>query len=986
MSTRWAATLAMVVASTTAASAFVGRGQTDRVAADTLTAMPAAGLKQGLRAQRDVQYTPPPSPAWLKFALFAGGSWHASWDIATAVPNRIWGSGIPAPGANADPAIAEAFARQLLAEHIALLAPGAQVSDFVLVTNHSDGDIRSVGFKQFAQGMRVVGGQLSFRFKADRMFVIGSEALPYVKVERPFARLAPAVLATRATTNLRDELALPTAPVTAPGAEVILPLVGERAVLGYRVAVPMTIDGGADGKYLAYVDPASGAVLAVHQQNLYATGKLLYRSVDRYPSRPRVDVPANTAHVSVGGAAQTTTGDGMLSWSPDAPITVTTSVLGKYVTIVNKESQDAPLVTAELALAPAGSVVWDTAADEKHDAQVQTFIATNIVKDYVRTNIDAGMRGLDEPLTANVNIAQACNAFFDGSSINFFHKTAQCENTGLLQDVVYHEFGHALHVAEIIEGVGGFDGALSEGAADFLAAIITNDPGMGRGFFHSEDALRHLDPDNFEATWPRDIAEIHKTGLIYGGTFWDLRKALLAAKPAAEAHALVHKLYLATLRRSVNIPSSMIEALAADDDDGNLANGTPNECFIRDAYGRHGLRTATGVIAAPGALASSANAVVVRVDLSGLSERCQGDEVQSVGIVWKPGSEGPGGAATMTKVSDTRYWAQLPLTQENVTFYQAQVKFTDASTLSLPDNLGDQFYSIYSGTTVPLYCTTFDTDPFAEGWTTGASEGAESPWQWGPPTGRSTDPPAAYTGSSVLGMNLDGDYKPKMSSYVQLPELDVGHWSDVRLQYRRWLAVEDAHFDQARVTVNDVPAWINFDSNKGDSSSIHHIDREWRFHDVPLSGTAFSTKLRIAFDLTSDEGLHLGGWHIDELCVVANVYSVCGDGVVSPTEECDDGAANANAPGKCRTYCRVAACGDRIIDEGETCDDGPGGSDDCNELCQLQGAAAGGGCCSANRDGTGAAALAALLGAFLFAPRRRRRAARPALRVHGDRA
>ncbi|MCA1481473.1 hypothetical protein, partial [Bradyrhizobium sp. NBAIM08] len=136
-------------------------------------------------------------------------------------------------------------------------------------------------------------------------------------------------------------------------------------------------------------------------------------------------------------------------------------------------------------------------------------------------------------------------------------------------------------------------------------------------------------------------------GLIYGGTFWDLRKALLAAKPEAEALALIYKLYVATLRRSVNIPSSMIEALAADDDDGNLENGTPNECFIRDAYGRHGLRTATGVIAAPGAIASSANATVVRVDLAGLSPRCTGDEVQRVELHWKPGLTGTPAAGSV---------------------------------------------------------------------------------------------------------------------------------------------------------------------------------------------------------------------------------------------------------------------------------------------------------------------------------------------------
>src|SRR5690606_12297552 len=154
------------------------------------------------------------------------------------------------------------------------------------------------------------------RFKRDRMFLIGSEALPDVKVAPPSARLARAQLHARAADNLRRELELATAPVAPVGAEeVVLPLVGDDAIHGYRIAAPMMIDGGAEGRYLAYVDPASGAVLAVQQQNFYATGTLLYRGVDRHPGRGRLDRPARRAHVLVGGAAQTTSSNGVVSWS-----------------------------------------------------------------------------------------------------------------------------------------------------------------------------------------------------------------------------------------------------------------------------------------------------------------------------------------------------------------------------------------------------------------------------------------------------------------------------------------------------------------------------------------------------------------------------------------------------------------------------------------------------------------------------------------------
>jgi hypothetical protein len=961
--------------------------QSRRVAADELTAMPAAGVKP-LRTQPMLRDAPAPTPAWSRFQAAAGGTWRAAWDAATGVPSRLWGPGLPAPGAMASAATAEQHARRVLADHLALLAPGAAITDFVLVANHTDGDIRSVGFEQRAGGLRVVGGQVSFRFKRDRLFLIGSEALPDVRVAPPRARLGGPQLAARAADNLRRELDLAAAPVAPAPAlagggdeEVVLPLVGDRAVYGYRIATRMMIDGGADGRYLAYVDPATGAVLAVRQQNFYAAGTLLYRGVDRYPSRGRVNRIARRAYVKVGAAAQTTSSNGVVTWSPDGAQTVTTGVAGDLVTIVNKASSGA-LSSAQLTLASGGQIVWDASAAPEDDSQVVTFLAVNTVKEYVRNNIDAAMPKLDEPITANVNIAQNCNAFFDGKAINFFRASTMCQNTGLIDDVVFHEFGHALHVAEVIEGVGAFDGAMSEGAADFLAASITNDPGMGRGFFLSreDEPLRQLDPATGEHSWPRDISEIHQTGRIFGGTFWDLRKALIASLGAGPGTALTNQLYLGALRRAVSIPTALHEALATDDDDGDLTNGTPHECAIRDAFGRHGLRTATGTLVAPGAVADSVTDTAIRIELTGLSTRCAGDQIDAVKLAWKPGagaSPAPGELA-MELLGPGQYRAQLPLAQGGSIFYRANVQFKDGSVLTLPDNLGLPFYQIYQGKTVPLYCTSFETDPFAEGWTTGTDDpSGMSPWQWGtlPGTG-STDPTAAYSGSRVLGMNLGGDYGAKQSSYVTLPDIDVGQWSDVRLQFRRWLAVEDSYYDKARITVDGKEAWINYSQDMGDSSSIHHIDREWAFQDLPVSGYAYGHTLRIGFELTSDEGLHLGGWQVDDLCVVANVSSTCGDNVKSPTEECDEGEGNSDAPdARCRTSCRAAACGDAIVDKTEECDEGAA-TEACSADCMRLGPADDGGCCSTGRSPAGPLTLSSLVGLALLRPwRRRRRAA-----------
>jgi hypothetical protein len=943
-----------------------------RLAAETLTALPAAGLAKPLRVARDLRWSRPAHAAWRKLA--ATGAWQAAWDRATGVPSRIWGAGMAAPGSIASPELAAAFARAVLVEHLALLAPGAASGDFTLVANSFDGDIRSIGFVQKRDGRVVVGGQLSFRFKRDRLFVIGSEALPHVTLPvGSRARLARPVLGDRAATALRAELALPAATVTAPGDEVILPLVGDDAVLGYRLAVPLTIDGGPDAHYLAYADPATGATLAVQAMNAFAVGTVLYNAIDRYPGRPRLDQPAPSVHVTLNGTAQTTSTTGQVSWSDSAPQTVTTSVVGDLVTIVNKAGGGAR-ATATFTLSPGGQLAWDASGAPEDDAQVQTYLSTNTAKAFARA-LDPSMPTLGEQITANVNIAQDCNAFFDGKTINFFHASTRCQNTGLIQDVVFHEFGHAVHKAEVIAGVGAVDGAMGEGAADFFAVQITGDPKMGRGFFYTDKPLRDLDAEAAEARWPQDIGEIHKTGIIFGGAFWDLRKALIAELGEDEGIAVTKKLFVGALRRSVSIPTSLIEVLATDDDDGDLANGTPHECTIRAAYGRHGLRTATGSLTAADRLAEPAAMTPVHIEITGLATRCQGDEIDHAELSWKPAHVAPAaGTAVAVATSPTTFVGQLPVPTDDKLLYQFKAVFKDGSLLTLPDNLGDPYYQLYQGHTVPLYCTSFEEgDPLLAGWKTGTGDGSASPWAWGISAKGATDPRAAFSGTRALIQSLDGDYPAKASSYLRLPPIEIGQWTDVRLQYRRWLGVEDSHFDTARITVGGRPAWTNYTADLGDASSTHHIDREWRFHDVELSGLQPGHTLDVAWELSSDQGLQFGGWALDDVCVVANVSSVCGDGVTSSHETCDDGGRNADVPNACRTWCQAAGCGDQIVDDGEACDVGAAGDGYCTPSCEIVESPGLGGCCSAQRELGGSLVLGAL--ALGFARRRRRRGA-----------
>jgi cysteine-rich repeat protein len=73
--------------------------------------------------------------------------------------------------------------------------------------------------------------------------------------------------------------------------------------------------------------------------------------------------------------------------------------------------------------------------------------------------------------------------------------------------------------------------------------------------------------------------------------------------------------------------------------------------------------------------------------------------------------------------------------------------------------------------------------------------------------------------------------------------------------------------------------------------------------------------------------------------------SMCGDGVVDDTEECDDGAANSDVlPDRCRRSCRDPDCGDGVVDEDEACDDRNAiDGDGCDADCESEADACGNG-------------------------------------------
>jgi len=904
---------------------------------------PVVAAGRAPRAHRTVGYSAPTKLA-PQMGTFA--SWQQIWDRDTDVPLRMWGPSIPFFGSTASPSVAESAARQFLAQHLALLAPGSTTTDFTIISNVIDGagTIRTVGFQQTSNGLPVAGATIGLTFERDHLVMVSSTAVPNVVVRMPVG----AMLATSLERSAQDFLSTAniSTHVLRHGDRAIVPIIHERGTkprvdIEYRVVDTVTVeaDRGA-GQWDVWLDAIDGAPIARKSNLMFASGSVLFDVPDRGPQGTRSGKPAPTPTTRPG-------------------------LTGSLVKVVNSAGA---LVTDSLSLAAGGSVTWSKASVGASDAQLDAFVFISTAKKFVGDRMSPSAETtafLTQQNTVTVNINQTCNAFSDGESENFFAAGSQggdnCENTGRIADVVYHEFGHSIHFNSIIAGEGVFDGSLSEGMADTLAVSITGDHAMGYGFFTDKPttALRDVDPVGVEKKWPDHAdGEPHDEGEIIGEALYDTRKALQVKYGDAAGFNKFLTVYYNVMERAADIPSSFPAALVGNDDDGDLSNGTPDQCEIQTAFALHGLTTTAGATSAllglkPPTL--TGNTIALTATSSTSNPLCPLPTIASATLTWE--LQGGTGADIPLTLAAGVYTGDIPTQPSgSVIRYHVIVALSDGTSMAFPDNKADPDYQAYVGAVTQIQC--FDFEGGIGDWTHAGSSTRADEWEAGMPLGIGGDPKAAHGGANALGQDFgdgtvgdgDGDYLDGAKSWAISPAIDLKGFTHVRLQYYRWLGVEDGAYDQSTIFANTMPVWSNLKS-PGDpqNAEINHIDKEWRFADVDLT-PAITTgmPMTLKFEIDADPGLDFAGWNLDDVCIVGTADpALCGNGTVDLGETCDDG--NKNDGDGCSSACQTE------MGSGS----GPGGTDS-------------GGCCSAGTKPSGAIALSLFTIGLVL--RRRRRA------------
>jgi hypothetical protein len=157
---------------------------------------------------------------------------------------------------------------------------------------------------------------------------------------------------------------------------------------------------------------------------------------------------------------------------------------------------------------------------------------------------------------------------------------------------------------------------------------------------------------------------------------------------------------------------------------------------------------------------------------------------------------------------------------------------------------------------VSVYSANFNVNP---GWT------LQPDWQYGVPNYSSGGPTTGFTGTSIIGYNLSGDYPNNLSvRYATTPVINAAGSSSLTLQFRRWLGVRNLDSATIEASTNGVN-WVSVWSSAGANLN----DNAWQLVQYPLPPSVVgSATLRLRWALSSGGNGNRPaaiGWNLDDV-------------------------------------------------------------------------------------------------------------------------
>ena len=554
------------------------------------------------------------------------GEWRLTFDRRTGRPLLFEGRGIPflpgggnglTPAALGLPAAprsldeADAPARRVIDAEADLLRPpsGALVLNRERSLFADDGDLVFLDYDWVVDGVPVEGARVFLRANHGNIVQMGTvgigaglpPATPRLSADEALDRLFDQAGGRRDGDEVIEAgrlLYLPRA--TGRGAGVAW-AGGASWRLAWRASFRRA---GEAATWTGDVDARSGEVLSFDDDNRYA--RVTAGVHPRDPNDAEVVRPLTNVRIYTAPGSANTGDAGTFTYSGGPAFTALDGTFFRILCSGCDQPNHAFAFTSQgTGDLEFGTGGVDTAGNgTSTQADRDAFFHQNRVRALAKKYL--AVSWLDSTVTSTVNEDDVCNAFWDGATTNFFRSGGGCNNTGTIADVMYHEWGHGLD-----QNTNLGDGSTGEATGDITAMHVTHDARIGPYFDVLGSPVRDLEStrvgyvakpsalDTFclvctpgQCTNGPYGHEVHCEGEIYGQTEWDLSKALTAKLGFNTGWQTLERVYFASMPQSnTMVPTAAQSAysayLAADDDNGNLADGTPHCREIYDAFNAH---------------------------------------------------------------------------------------------------------------------------------------------------------------------------------------------------------------------------------------------------------------------------------------------------------------------------------------------------------------------------------------------------------------
>ncbi|MCI0602408.1 PepSY domain-containing protein [bacterium] len=466
------------------------------------------------------------SAAWTTFNAANGGNWKSTFDPLTGSARRVYGGAIPfiAGPANSlnggtSSADLETAARNFITANSALFQISQSQLRFVPEADKTESKrVRYAAFDQVINGVQVVGARLVFAVNNGNMIYWNSAKIGNLTQETALITAQQALTAALLHAGFtQDQVSVILEPRLAYLPTVTANLLTHRLIyeLSFR-------QNGGRATWFAQVDAKTATMVSFVDRNNYACetssdnikGKVTggikpaeFRDAEVVRSFPFV-------RVDQSGFPFTSTQNGVYDYEGEANSGLNGQFFDTFCEECLKSEEDPqeefqPNASSDLlgvinfgtggkdVVTPGPIPELDTAdvfgngtsTQADRTAYYHTNVARSMGKKWTDFSFYEGTVGV------NVNINDQCNAFWNGSSVNFYRSGGGCNNTGLIRDVMQHEYGH---------GIDDFDGlppnltdrATGEAVGDHIALFVDHDSCIGQSFEDGRNTGPFLiDPD-----------------------------------------------------------------------------------------------------------------------------------------------------------------------------------------------------------------------------------------------------------------------------------------------------------------------------------------------------------------------------------------------------------------------------------------------------------------------------------------------------------